>query len=313
MSVLEDMALLFRVAKNYYLEDYSQGEIAQLENISRPQVSRLLQRARELGIVKISVAFPDTPDRSWVKERLQNRLGLKDVCISPSTEKDKENEAGVYTVAGTYLSRVLGGYHHVGIGWGKSMYYTSFQLIPRAGNQELTFIPIIGNSGTNIPYLQINSIVDRFAEKFGAKAYYTQSLFLSPVTQFPEDQKRLVELKRSWENLDAVVIGLGGKINSKKIYIDELPATMNRKRLTEHALGDILGQYFMDDQTVFEYPKEYQVIALDLEALKRVENVLCIARGIHKVEAITYAASQGYIKTLVTDEITARAVLELVK
>jgi DNA-binding transcriptional regulator LsrR (DeoR family) len=314
MSVLDDSALLFRVAKYYYLDDCSQSEIAQLENISRPQVSRLLHKARDVGIVRIAVVPPDTPDRSRLIERLQDVLGLDGMCISPSTEKDKENDAGVYSVAATYLSDVLSRCKNVGVGWGKTMYFTSFQLISKPGNKELTFIPIIGNSGTTIPYYQINSITDRFAEKFSAKAYYTQSQFLSPVTRLPQiDQKRLVDLKKRWEGLDAAVIGLGGKIISPKTYFDELPARTNTKRLAEHALGDILGQFFMDDRTIFQFPKEYQVIALDLEALKRIEQVICIARGRHKVEAIVHAARHGYIRTLVTDEFTAKAVLDFVE
>jgi DNA-binding transcriptional regulator LsrR (DeoR family) len=88
---------------------------------------------------------------------------------------------------------------------------------------------------------------------------------------------------------------------------------MNKQRLIKHAVGDILGQFFMDDQTIFAFPKEYLVIALDLMALKRIKQVICIARGLHKVEAIVHAANQGYIKTLITDEITAKAILDFVE
>ena len=49
---------LTRVAHLYYEEDKTQGEIAALMNISRPLVSRILQEARDVGIVEIRVHRP---------------------------------------------------------------------------------------------------------------------------------------------------------------------------------------------------------------------------------------------------------------
>ena len=53
-----DYAQLYRIAKRYYIDNFSQAKIAVEESISRPHVSRLLAKARELGIVRISVQMP---------------------------------------------------------------------------------------------------------------------------------------------------------------------------------------------------------------------------------------------------------------
>lgn len=311
MNVLEDSSLLFRVAKYYYINNYSQDEIAKLENISRPQISRLLKKARDVGIVKIDVSMPNTLERGELQAQLQSILHLKKVVISPSTEGGKENSAGVYSITASYLSEVLRGRKNVGIGWGKTIYNTSLQLALQDEHNELTFYPVIGNSGTNIPFYQINNIIDRFAEKFRANAYYTHSLFLQPKT-IPTDLdiKRLNVLKQYWKNLDAIIIGLGGRVISKAIYIDELPPSVNKKQLVDHAIGDILANFFLDDETFFEYPKDYRLIAIDLKDLKQIEEIICIAHGRHKVEAIVYAANNKYFNTLITDDLTARAVLD---
>ena len=44
--------LLVRVAELYYMEGLTQEAIAQMLDLSRPEVSRYLKRARELGIVE---------------------------------------------------------------------------------------------------------------------------------------------------------------------------------------------------------------------------------------------------------------------
>ena len=46
---------LVKVAKLYYEQDLTQQEIAGRMKLSRPQISKMLTKARRLGIVHISV------------------------------------------------------------------------------------------------------------------------------------------------------------------------------------------------------------------------------------------------------------------
>ena len=77
MNIFDDVSLLYTVAKYYYLDEYSQGDIAKLLNISRPQISRLLKRARELEIVKIEVSMPNNLQDNSISEKIKKYLDLK--------------------------------------------------------------------------------------------------------------------------------------------------------------------------------------------------------------------------------------------
>lgn len=46
---------MMKVCKLYYIEDKTQSEIARLVGISRPQVSRLLTKAKNEGVVRIEI------------------------------------------------------------------------------------------------------------------------------------------------------------------------------------------------------------------------------------------------------------------
>ena len=50
--------LLMQVAKMYYMEQLTQAQIGRNLNTSRATVSRLLQEARDKGIVKITIEYP---------------------------------------------------------------------------------------------------------------------------------------------------------------------------------------------------------------------------------------------------------------
>ena len=69
------------VAKLYYKSDYSQQQIANKLNLSRPTVSRLLQYAKEKGFVQINIADP-IEDNSSLEEALCEKYNLDVVKIA---------------------------------------------------------------------------------------------------------------------------------------------------------------------------------------------------------------------------------------
>ena len=55
MPAARSQSLLLRAARLYYLEHRSQTEVAQLLDVSRSSVSRILSAAREQGLVEIRI------------------------------------------------------------------------------------------------------------------------------------------------------------------------------------------------------------------------------------------------------------------
>ena len=77
--------LSVEVARLYYQSDYSQQEIANKLNISRPTISRLLKYAKEKGFVQISIAdpFADLDNVGFTERKIQLVRGT--CCIFSST------------------------------------------------------------------------------------------------------------------------------------------------------------------------------------------------------------------------------------
>jgi len=50
-----DYRLLLKVSRLYYEREYTQQQISDRLNLSRPKVSRLLQQAEDVGVVKINI------------------------------------------------------------------------------------------------------------------------------------------------------------------------------------------------------------------------------------------------------------------
>ena len=80
---------LVRVSRLYYDLGETQGRIAELLGVTRPQVSKLLKQARAEGIVEIRI-HDRTPVQSPAAEDLRSRFDLDSVHLAPSLAGPEE-------------------------------------------------------------------------------------------------------------------------------------------------------------------------------------------------------------------------------
>ncbi len=309
MKKISDEIFLYQIAKNYYIDNMSQTKIAEKENISKPQICRFLKKAKEVGIVDIRVVLPNKSNES-ITNSVQSKLKLDHVVIVPTEECSPENQkiANVATVAANYISTQIEGSKYIGTGWGETLYNTAKNLSFQKPNKDLTFAPIVGSAGTNKPFLQPNSIMERFAEKYGGETYYNHScVLMEEISQ--AEQVRLEDLKKIWDKLDMVIFEIGNGFE-KKEDLEELPIECQTEDMKKNAMGNIASNIFNKDGSLYTFPSRYQHIRLPLERFKEIEHVICISYGEDKVDSIKFAAENGYIKTLITDSITAEALLK---
>ena len=76
------------------------------------------------------------------------------------------------------------------------------------------------------------------------------------------------------------------------------------------SVGDILGRHFGAGGEPIDSPLAGRVIALPLETLRQIPQVIAFAGGLRKAGAILGALRGRYIHVLITDEATAKRLLE---
>ena len=79
---------------------------------------------------------------------------------------------------------------------------------------------------------------------------------------------------------------------------------------TNHAVGDVLGHFIDKDGNLIPTPIEDRLIATPLSKLKEMDNVIGLAAGPEKIEAIRAVLRGGYLDILITDEATANLLLK---
>ncbi len=306
---------IFRIANLYYGHGLTQEKIAKLMNISRSQVSRLLERAVELGIVKFDVSIPTDMDYEELANNLSSELKLAKIIIAPvEPELDGNDElirTAIAKAAAKHLDGLLKDCKNIGIGWGRTVYETSLLLEKHKTPSSKVFVPLLGTSGDNVPSLQINSIIDRFSERYNAQGIYTNMLTIrdASVRLSQTEQKRFDNLKKLWSRLDVAVFGLGAKPKDENELFSELSVGYIDSITNSGIVADILAQFFCSDGMVFYDKQQYTLTSYDISLLASLKNSVCLAGGDDKVDGIIAAANNKYFKTLITDSLTAKKLL----
>lgn len=307
-----DQMTIYRIARSYYRDNLSQDEIALREGFSRSQVSRLLDKAKEMGIVRIEVVPPTSAHIKELELAIQKKLGLRRLCIAPlgAAMDDSMLSRVIATAAADFIDSAIGTSKVVGIGWGRTVYMASELLPYHASESSAYFVPLTGISGDDNPNLQINTIIDHFSSKFRARGLFINSTAVrgrgAPIDHI--EKERIANLRKVWRDVRLAIVGLGVPPVESENLIAELPAQYRRELSSSTVCGDILGQFFYSDGSLFPSEMDCEQLAFDIRDLRKLDRVICLAGGREKTEGIIAAARAGYITDLVIDEQSAELI-----
>ncbi|MBR2281637.1 MAG: hypothetical protein IJ863_03335 [Spirochaetales bacterium] len=310
--MFEDLNLLYKIATLYYESGYTQDEISKKVIMSRPMISRALDKARQIGIVKISVVPPS--DFAELSSSIAKGLGIRDVIVAPSinaTGNDGQDRLNDVTeAAARFLEREVSGGMNIGLGWGNTVYETSLKLRkkPFIEKNKPRVTPLVGNIGDTHSEYQCSVIVNKAADMLNATAYYYNISMLEPYTpeQIAYFKSRYSEIYDMWDHLDMAVIGLGAYTEKSLVtyplseYSQEYRDSLKRNNL----IGDVVG-YFFNEQGIIARNWAETLSRIPVNSISSAKRIVCVCCGTEKIRSIRTAAKLELFNTLITDYKTA--------
>jgi DNA-binding transcriptional regulator LsrR (DeoR family) len=306
--------LLLDVAIYYYDQRLTQEDIAQRVGTSRSTVSRMLEEARERGIVHIKINYP-WKRRHELEDRLVQRFGLQEARVLVGNERpDEEIRRGM----GELTARLVDGYVRdgqiLGVSYGRSLASTIAALAPNR-KVNLTVVPVLGALGSENPSIDGPDLVRRLAHAYGAVYRYL------PVPLLVEDLRTrdaLIQLPKVHgiitlaKKAQIVLIGIGSLApeNSSEIwkgYLDDRELARLKKL---GAVGHMCGQFYDSQGKVLDLEVNQRSIGIGIKALSNIDHVIAVASGLGKKDAILGALRGKHLNILVTEDATATAILK---
>ena len=308
-----DLPLLIEVAMLYYEEGQTQAEIGRHLGTSRSTVSRLLQEARDRGVVQIKIDYSLARD-SALERQLEERFELEEVRVLRSFGRTSEEViGGMGQLAASYLEEVIRDGMVVGVSYGRSVASVVQHVTPKTLS-DLVVLQVIGALGSGNPLLDGPDLARQLANKYSATYRYLHAPLM---VESAEMQRRMVQeplvgdLLRTAKGADLVLMGLSPLTAdaSGLIFTGYLDKDDLKSLRASGAVGHMCAQFFGPDGDLIHTPFNDRAMTIGLETLRRVPTVLTVAGGADKARAIHGALCGGYIGVLVTDDAAARAVL----
>jgi deoxyribonucleoside regulator len=307
--------LILDVAVYYYEQKLTQEEIGKRINVSRSTVSRLLDEARDRGIVQIKVNYPWQRAHD-LEQRLISEFGLVDARVLVSKDKTSEEVLkGAGVLAARLLDDSVKDGHVVGLSYGRSVASTIVSLMPTR-QLSMTAVQIIGAPGSDDRLIDGSDLVRRFAQAYGCTYRYL------PVPLLVEDirtRDALIQLPQVYETLNLarkanlVLSGIGAL--APKISSGIWDGYLNQRelhRLEKHgAVGHMCCQFFDSEGQLLDIEVNDRSIGVGIKALTNVESAIGVATGEGKAASILGALRGRYLNILVTDDAAANAILNL--
>lgn len=311
----ENRDRLAAIARMYYLDNLGQHEIARILGISRSQISRLLTRARELGVVRISVDEYDPRDHQ-LEERLRGAFSLRHVVVVRTQDHDPEHvrRATGYFAAASVSELIQTGMR-IGLAGGRTLAEVIAHVVPGVrGVRGVTAVQLMGNIGPEAGEIDAAELSRVLAQRFGG-TYFTVN---APAIVQDRAARDLFlahdHIRAVWQlfsSLHLALVGIGSPEDSAFIARGVI-GQEERKRLREAgAIGEICGRFFDAAGRQCDDPYHDRVVSIDLETLRRCPDVVAVTNGAARTPAVRAALVTRLVTSLVIDEHGARALLAL--
>jgi deoxyribonucleoside regulator len=291
--------------------------VAEQLHISRPTLNKLLKEARQEGMVKIEINdYRNYSNLVKLERQLSTKFGLRDVKLVDSFIDDNAViKERISKAAAVYFSNILRSGMCIGVGWSRILENMANYMTPVKSITNAEFVTLLGGSGNLDFQINANLLNERIA-----KLYYNSSIHNIYAPIFANDpvlydalmeDKSLKRVMNKMRDLDIALIGVGGGDSSSTALMTVSVSKDYIKEISEeNAVGNICARFFDINGNICVKGLYDKTISIPLEVLKKTPTIVAMASGQDRVNALVGAARGGFYNILITDESTAKAMLD---
>ncbi|MBO0778604.1 MAG: DNA-binding transcriptional regulator [Ktedonobacteraceae bacterium] len=330
--LLNDERFLRKISYMYYEEGHSQEAIATMEYCSRPTISKALQKAKDRGIVRISIV-PDvrTGYLRNLSREVRTQLGLEDLILVAGRNMNAvaahnqldEVVTEIASAAADYLDQLLNDSDILAISGGRTFMRNVIRYLkPTRALPHMQVVATIGFVESRTSFGDANLIAYDLAEAYGANHLWFPCPAFFPDEDLVERTRQLPIIKDAYEMMtraNVVVTGLwtphtNQDMIKRGILTSEQVTAIEAYRPVvdiNHWVFDAFGRCI--NETLKPFP--YTLSGLEIPSLKeRIQRgntkvILVAGGGPSYVSAIRATLRAGLANILITDHITAQLLL----
>lgn len=308
---IEELRLITRAAWLYYMQGLTQTEVADELNCSRIKVTRLISRAKGLGIVDIRI---NQPPGFFVdlEHQLISQYNLRDAVVTLDVPNGEPLRRALARAAVEWLTPNLNGERVVGISMGRTLAHFP-EMIEPGQKTGTTFIEVMGASDSVNSGFSSYAVISRMAQLYGGQARLLDvPTFVSSqsIRDLLMGEKQIAERFEIARSCDILMTSVGTVDKDALLHQIGYISDEILQQLQKHkAVGDLLGHFIDQKGRPVSSPLDGRLMAVQLEDLKRIPYSVLVSGGQNKIQAMKAALLGNYVNVLITDVTTAQQLL----
>lgn len=308
-SAPQHQRLMVHAARRYYLDDASKVAIAEELDISRFKVARLLEEARDQGIVRIDVVDPGA-GCEHLERRLRDAFGLAHAVVVDVEELETDAAQDELARRGADLMRRLAQPTDViGLPWSR--------MVAKAVRHfdGLPPVPIVQLSGAlDLPAYESSpvDVVRDAARLTGGEP----RVFYAPLVADDAAAAAVIRAQASVagtlddaKHCSLALVGVGGWSSGESTLFD-LASDAERDDLARlQVVGEIAGSLFDVTGAPVHAGLTARLVSMRPDDLRLITHVVALSHGRARAAAVAAGIRGGYLTSIVVDTPLAQELL----
>jgi lsr operon transcriptional repressor len=291
--------LMVKISWYYYMEEMTQQAIADRLGISRMRVIKLLEKARQTGVIQFHISS-SFDKRHSLEAALMEKYHLKDCYAVPTNPDSSGVNDTIAKAASIYIGNHITDNCYINFGYGDTSSRT-IAYLARNLETSASFVSLTGGVSYYLPSSGSNI--------FNAKLYLIPSPLIMSSTEMAaaiRQESSIKEVSDMIKLASMTIVGIGAMDDDATIVKSSILSHNDFLLLNmKGAVGDIICHFIDKDGNLVDTEIDSRLVSVPLSTLNQLENVIGVAAGTHKVSAIAAALKGGYLDILITDERTA--------
>jgi DNA-binding transcriptional regulator LsrR (DeoR family) len=306
-----EVVLAARVARQFYVDGTSKVDIAEQLGISRFRVARLLDSARNAGMVRIEIGLPGGSLDAGLSAELCAAFGLKHAFVFDFPDGDERAlRQRLGEAAGNVLTDLITPDDVLGMSWSRTLSALAAALtrFPSCRIVQLT-------GAVSAPDgLDLLDLVRGVARVGRGPAH----VFYAPM--IVDDEQTATALRRQRDvaaafalvpSVTFAVVAIGAWAPGLSTIYDALTPSECSALTALGVRAEVAGVFLGDNGRPVVTPLSSRMIVTPGPVLERVPFILSVAYGVAKSPAVCAALRGEFVHGLVTHASLARALLIL--
>ena len=302
-------SLAARVATLYYEHNKTHDDIGDIVGLSRWKVARVLQHAKDVGIVTIQITHP-THRQSDVEDQIRQLFGLESVIVVDGAEAPALD--AVANEAANHLIDLAPTITTLGMSWGKTLTAVA-NALPIGWAQGIDVVQVNGGMSVLDTSQSASWAVAVVADKAGGHAHVMPTPAIVQRAQTADALRAdptISTVLSLAHQADTIMFTVGvasaasAHVRSGYLTTDHITQLRDRG-----AVGDVVGRFVDADGVIVDQDLDHRTIGVTLDDLSRAPRRILVAESSAKAPGVLSCLRRGLVSSLIIDAELAESIV----